>query len=467
MLTSNYEKLAELKSQQKNSPAYDRLAMLFDEGTFVEYNALAKVSDDNSGVVTGYGYVDGALVYAFAQDSTVACGAVGSVHAQKIKKVYDNAAKTGAPVVAVYDSNGVRLNEGSKALAAYGELVAATNNLSGVVPQISVVLGVCAGCSAMLACSADYLVMSKDSQLFLTAPYTSKANGDNTEGAGSAENAALSGVAQVVCDNDAEVMDAVKQLVLMLPSNNLSMVPVCEYDQSAVATADAKDVENVVAMIADANSVFELSNKFGTAYTALATVQGSTVGFVATRGTVNSDDAVKIARFVRTCDAYSIPVVTLVDANGFDNTAKDELAGSVRNISMLAHAYAEATTAKIAVVTGKAIGAVNVALAGKGANADLVFAWADAVVSALDSETAVEFFWHDKLVGVEDLAKARAELVTEYELTEGSAIKAAQDGYIDDVILPQETRQTIISALAMLEGKRVTNMPKKHGNMPL
>lgn len=467
MLTGNCEKLAGLKSEAKDSAAYKKLELLFDEGSFVEYNGLAKTSGKSTGVVTGYGYVDGALVYAFAQDGSVEGGALGRVHAEKIKKVYDNAAKTGAPVVAVFDSNGVRLNEGNSALAAYGEILAASAKLSGVVPQISVVSGICAGCSAMLACSADFVIMNKDAQLFLNAPFTSAANGDTTEGAGSADNAVKAGVAHIVCEDESDAAAAAKNLLLMLPSNNLSQVPVCEYQQNAVSAAAADDVKGVVASIADADSEIEISSGFGGAYTALATVLGSTVGFVAANGLLTADDCVKTARFVRTCDAFSIPVITLINSAGFNSTAKDELAGSVRSAAMLSHAYAEATTQKIALVTGKAIGAVNVALAGKGANADLVIAWADAVISALDSETAAEFFMHDRLSGADDLAEKRAELAKEYELTDGSAIKAAEDGYIDDVINPSESRQAIINALGMLEGKRVSNLPKKHGNMPL
>ncbi len=475
---SRMQKLAQLQDASSGSAdVQKRLALLFDEGTFVELDSLAKVGEDGSGVVTGYGYVDGNLVYAFAQDSGVAGGALGRVHASKIKKIYEMAAKTGCPVVAMYDSNGVRIDEGNEALSAYGELLACQNRLSGVVPQIAVVLGVCAGCSAMLACGADYVVMGKDGQLFMTAPFTAKANGDDTPGAGTAENAAKSGVAHLVLDTEEDVMAAVKELLLYLPSNNLSMVPVCEYEENgegpaALAAAygdlDKASGELLVTAIADKQSVMELQPQFGDAsYTALARVQGSTVGFAYANGVLTSADSVKLARFMRTCDAYAIPVVTMVNTEGFVPSAAAELAGSIRETALLAHAYAEATCPKVSLVLGEGIGSAYIALAGKGANADLALAWPGAVISPLKPETAVEFLWHDKLAGASDLAAKRNELKEEYKDTLASAFQAAQDGVIDGVIDPAATRTQLISALEMLSGKRVSNLPKKHGNMPL
>ena len=470
-------KLSQLQGALSGSEAVKkRLDLLFDEGTFVELDSLAKVNESGSGVVTGYGYVEGTLVYAFAQDSAVASGALGRVHAAKIKKIYELAAKTGCPVVAMYDSNGVRIDEGNEALSAYGELLACQNNLSGVVPQIAVVTGVCAGCSAMLCCGADYVVMGKDAQLFMTAPFTAKAKGDHTPGAGTADNAAKSGVAHIVADTEEDVMAAVKELVSFLPSNNLSMVPVFEYAEnpegpgkltSAYGDLDSVSGAELTAAIADQDSVLELQSQFGSSYTALARVQGSTVGFAYANGALSSADCAKLARFARTCDAFAIPVVTMLNTEGFVPSAAAELAGSIRESAQLAHAYAEATCPKIGLILGKAVGPAYIALAGKGANADAAIAWPGAVISPLPSETAVEFLWHDKLAGSGDLAADRAALVEEYNDTLASAFTAAADGVVDMVIDPAATRTQLINTLEMLAGKRVSSLPKKHSNMPL
>jgi acetyl-CoA carboxylase carboxyltransferase component len=474
---SKVQKLADLcNSNDKSKAAYKRLEMLFDEGSFVEIDGFAQVGDGGSGVVTGYGYVEGSLVYAFSQDSTVAGGAVGRLHATKIKKIYELAAKTGCPVVAVYDSNGTRIDEGNAVLAAYGELLALSNNVSGVVPQIAAVLGTCAGCSAMLACSADYVVMSKNAQLFMTAPFNAKADGDDTVGAGSAGNAAKSGIAHIVSEDDETAMASVKEIVSMLPSNNLSMVPVFEYEENAegqavldsvYADVDSADMKAFVSAVSDMGSVVELQGDFGSnASIFLVRVQGSTVGIAAANGAVDADDCAKLARFVRTCDAFAIPVITVVNTPGFLQSAKTELEGSIRDVAKLAHAYAEATCPKISLITGQAYGPAYIALAGKGANADTVLAWPNAVISALAPETAVEFLWHDKLKTATSLEQKRNELIEEYKDTVASVFTAAQEGYVENIIEPKDTRKALISALEMLAGKRVSKLPKKHGNIP-
>jgi len=473
-LESNMQRLAD-QTAAVETDAKKRLNALFDPDTFVETNAFTMVGEQACGVITGFGYVDGSPVYAFAQDHTVDGGAVGRIHAEKIKKLYEMAAKTGAPIVAIYDSKGARLNEGLDALAGYGDLLAISNNLSGVVPQISLVLGTCAGVSAMLACGADFVVMSEKAEFFLTAPFVTEALGEKIEGAGTAENAMKSGVAHLVLAEEAEAIAETRKLLSMLPINNLSAVPMFEFEENEAGaqtlvgrmmgeeTCTAKTVKG----IADADSVLVLQKGFGKGVvTALGTVNGSAVGFVATKGKkLDADDAAKIARFVRTCDAFSLPVVTLVDTEGFVPSAKGELAGSIRESAKLAHAYAEATCPKVSIIIGKAYGPAYIALAGKGANADVVIAWPSALISALTPEASVEVIWQDRLAGA-DQAK-RAELVAEYQDTLASPFEAAKNGYVDFIVSPEETRPTLINALDMLSGKRVNKLPKKHGNMPL
>ncbi len=460
-MNSQNTKLAEFRNSLENSQARKRLTYLFDDGAYTEIEAFTKEGDGLSGVVTAYGFVEGNPVYAFSQDKDIKSGAVGKTHSKKIIKLYKLAAKTGAPVVAIHDSNGAFLDGGADALAAYGDMLRWTSNISGVVPQISVIAGTCAGSAAMMACSSDFVVMTKKSEFFMAPPFS--------EDAGTAESAAKSGTATLVCEDDKEAVETARKLVSMLPMNNLSPVPMFEFENPV--SAYGKDVEALVNSFADKDSVLELSPDFGTAsYTAFVTVLGATIGVVATNKTdskLTADDCSKIARFVRTCDAFAIPVVSFIDSEGFAVDAQTELAGSIRNMAMLANAYAEATTVKIAFVTGKAYGPVFVALAGKNSNSDMTFALADAVITPLAPETAVEFLYHDKLKGATDTAAKRKELCDEYMSGEASAITAAEKGAVDDVILPEEIRARLIGAIEVLAGKRVSNLPKKHTNMPL
>ncbi len=460
-MNSQASRLTELRKTNENSVAAKRLSYLFDEGAYTEIEAFTKEGDGLSGVITAYGFVEGNPVYAFSQDSNIKSGAVGITHSKKIIKLYKLAAKTGTPVVAIHDSNGAFIDGGVDALSAYGDMLKWTSNVSGVVPQIAVIAGTCAGSAAMMACSSDFVIMSKNAEFFMAPPFT--------EGAGTAESAAKSGTAALVCDDDKEAVESARKLVSMLPMNNLSPVPMFEFDNPV--SAYGKSAEEIVKSFADNDSVLELSADFGGAsYTAFASVLGATIGVVATSKTedkLTAQDCSKIARFVRTCDAFAIPVVTLIDTEGFAVSAESELAGSIRNMAMLANAYAEATTVKIAFVTGKAYGPAFVALAGKNSNSDMTFALADAVISPLAPETAVEFLYHDKLKGATDTAAKRNELAAEYMAGEASAIAAAEKGAVDDVILPEEIRARLIGAIEVLAGKRVSNLPKKHSNMPL
>ncbi len=452
---------ARRQEMARPTPARERLSVLFDEGSFTELDAFV-----DGGVVTGYGYIEGVLAYAFSQDVLVKSGAVGRAHAAKVKKVYELAETNGAPVIGIFDSNGADMAQGGDALAAYGQMLRCANRLSGVVPQISVIAGVCGATAALIAAAADFVVMSKDAQFFLTPPFVAQADGA-VEGAGSAENAAKAGVASFLCDDAIQASIKAREIVRMLPQNNLSPVPVFEFED-VPQEIDALSADALVRSVADAGSVTEAGEGFGDcAYTALGTLSGSTVGFISTaraKGCLSSDDMVKIARFVRTCDAFGIPVVTFVDSEGFAGSAQDELCGEIRQASKLAHAYAEATCPKISVVTGQACGGVFVALAGTNANADLTLAWDGAVISPMPPDGAVEFMWHDRLKGCEDLSKARQALVDEYKATEASAVKAASAGCVDSVIEPQETRAALVQAVLMLENKRSSRLPKKHSN---
>jgi acetyl-CoA carboxylase carboxyltransferase component len=338
----------------RDTAARKRIGLLLDENSFVELDGYASVGDGPAGVVCGFGAVMGSPVAVFSQDITAEGGALGRVAAAKISKVYDTAVKTGVPVVGIYDSHGARVAEGAGALAAFGELLLRANNLSGVVPQISLVLGVCAGTSAMLAASADFVVMSESAEFFMANPADEK----EIQGAGSAENAAKAGVAHVVAASDEDACAAARKLLSRLPINNLASPPVSDFaaDPNAESLGSASGAAAQAAALCDEGSVLELLPHFGNrAYVAIATLGGYPCGVVVTKGEKLCADACsKIAKAVSVFDSFQIPVVTLVDAPGFESSAKAELCGSVRDMARLAHVYAEATTAKVAVITGKA-----------------------------------------------------------------------------------------------------------------
>ncbi len=449
-MNSKIEKLAALKEKATAaSPARERLTALFDPDTFVEIDTFVMAGANGAGVIAGYGCVEGSTVYAYAQDITCDHGAMSVAHANKIHKIYDLAVKNGCPVVAVYDSQGAKVSEGNAMLAAYGQILQAANTISGVVPQIAVVLGTCGGASALLAASADFVIASKKAEMFLTAGAETKEVSEN-------------GLVHILADDEAAAIKDARKLLSVLPLNNLSAAPLYEYNEPAAYTAGA-DVKATIASIADAESVVEISKDYAKGVvTAFASVAGSCVGFVATNKAeeaLDSSACKKAAHFIKVCDAFNIPVISLVDIEGFKNTS---CPGLIKTAATLANVYAEATCAKVNIITGNAIGAAYIAFAGSNANADVSFAWPNAVISALPVETAVEFSMTDRMAGCADAKAARAELEAEYADTTASAFAAAEGGFITNVIAPEDTRAQVITALDMLCGKRVSKLPKKH-----
>lgn len=433
-----------------NSAGSKRLAMLFDDGVFTEIDAFAGSAGGFAEVAAGHGTVDGIGVYAFAQNTDASGGAMSRAQAAKIKKVYDLALKTGEPVVAMYDSIGGRLDEETDLLAAYGDIMRWSNQLSGVVPQISIIIGKCFGTQALIAACGDIVIVTADAEM------TIDPSGKDSDPA----NAVRNGTAHLAAEDEAEAVAMARNLISILPQNNLS--PACvaydtispqgevDGDMSAFAAAQA---------VADEGSFVNLQSAFGqNALTALATVNGTTVGLTALNGVeLDGDSCAKSARFIRFCDSFSIPVVTLLDAEKF---------GCIKGAAQLAGAYAEATCPKVTVITGAAFGAVYIAAAGTGAAADMIYAWSDAMVSALTPEAAAVVMLGDDLGGAlkdsKDPKKDKAEFINNFAVTELNAMKAAAAGYVDGIIDPTATRETIISAVEMLCNKRVSTLPKKH-----
>lgn len=416
-----------MSGRTENLSAHARLTALFDADTFVETDRLTA----SCGAVTGFGYVDGMPVYAFAQDHAVVDGAVGAAQAQKIARVYERAAQNGAPLVGVFDSDGARLNEGAAVMDAIADILHRSHELSGVVPQIAVVAGACVGSAALMAAAADVVIAVEDADYYL--------------GVGS-----TAGVPDMTVCCDKKAMETVRTLLSYLPQNNLE-APVAF--EGGVGGAAATATAGAAAMVADDGSLLALSEA-----TAFARVDGAVCGMVTLCGDELSDVCAPAARFVRLCDSFSIPVVTFVDAAGF---------AGLQDAAKLTQAYAEVTSPKLSVITGRAYGAVYVALAGKNTGADAVLAWTDAAISPLAPAAAVELFWQDRLKAMKDPATERAALAREYAASECSAQAAAEQGLVSDVVAPAETRERVIAYLNMMAGKRATHLPRKHANLQL
>ena len=469
----------ELSAQQKNAGkllARERVAQLMDAASFVELDVL----NADAGVVTGYGLVDGSPVYVYAQDFTVKGGSVGMAHARKVLKVMDLAEKTGAPLVAILDTAGARLDEGIDAMNAYALMAGRVSALSGVVPQVALVLGPCGGIASAIAGMSDFTVMSKNGSLFVNGPQVVSAVAGkelSLEAIGGAEASVKSGVAQLSAESDEEAIALARKLVAMLPANNMDDAQSFTEDDlnrelPELNTIDKlEDVRDLINRIADNNDAVELGADFASSMvTSIGRIGGTTVGFIANQaakdeGRLTVYGCKKAARFASFCDSFSIPIITIVDSMGMKiNTApQGELS---RAGAQLLFALTEATTARIALVAGSAIGMAYAAMASRAAS-DVVYAWPGSVISAITPQIAVQLNCADELKGAADPYAKRAELEEKYMDDVADGVNAAKLGYVDDVIEPAQTRQMLAAALEMLSGKRDSKPAKKHSNMPL
>lgn len=433
------EKINSAKAEIAATSAYKTITEFFDADSFCEIDAFAKSGDGFSEAVAGFGLVEGLPVYAFAQNSDICGGAMSKAQAAKLKKLYKLALKTGAPVVGFYDSVGGRLGQGTELLAGCGEVLNLTSKLSGVVPQLSVVTGTCLGTNALAASSADFVIMTEDAQLSLDV---------TGKDADATYNAEHGNVAAVVKDAAGAVQKA-REFMLYMPQNNL--VPAPEYFEEE----PTPDGNCIVSKTVDGGTKLKIADAYGkTARIRLARMGGQVVGVVRTIGKkLDCPSATKAAKFVRFCDAFSIPVLTFVNSDGFE---------SLSSAKKLTSAYAEATTVKISMIVGKAIGSAYIALAGTGANADVVYALPDAVVSPVNVEAAAFIMAPEKMnVPVAEQQEA-AEQFAQENL---SAFHAAQNGYIDGIVEEAQLRSAVLSALDMLSGKRVPTVAKKHSTI--
>lgn len=480
--------------------ARERIAMLFDEGSFIEIDAfvthrcnefnMPETEAPGEGVVCGYGTVDGRLVYAYSQDFTVIGGSLGEMHAAKICKVMDMAVKMGAPIVGINDSGGARIQEGIDALKGFGDIFYRNTLASGVIPQITMILGPCAGGAVYSPAICDFIFMvDKTSQMFITGPSVIKAvTGEDIsfEDLGGAEaHSKKSGVASVRCENEEECFIQVKQLLSLLPSNNMEIPPAyeCADDLNRVSQTltsvvpdDAKaayDMKNVIAEVVDNGEYMEVFSEFApNIITCFARMNGSTVGIIANQpkvmsGVLDCNSSDKGARFVRFCDSFNIPIITFTDVPGYLPGSDQEHSGVIRHGAKLLYAFSEATVPKINVIVRKAYGGAYIAMNSKHLGADMVFAWPTAEIAVMGPDGAANIIFKNDIKNAADPMAARNEKIAEYTDKFANPFVAASRGYVDDVIEPDSTRPRIISALEMLMSKRETRPAKKHGNIPL
>ena len=463
---------AEKIKKSGKQTARERIGLLLDEGSFMEQAMLFA----DAGVVTGAGTVDGRPVYVVAQDFAVMDGAVGAKQAKKVVKTLELARKTGTPVVFMCDSNGARVGEGAAALEAYTDIFAHMARLSGVVPMIAMVLGPCVGAAAMLAELSDLVIVAKEGALLCAGPQVLSATmGKDVMKAtelGGAEIAVKNGAAHFACETEEEAFAQAKKLLCILPQNNLEDAPFSveeDMNRELTGLAAGADGMDVINAMADAGSVVEAGKGYTGAATAFGKLAGRTVAFVYTgKGDTCDKRMEKIARFVRFADCYNIPVVSLIDSTGLElfKTA-DRQMNVVKAASKLVYAYSEATTVKVSLVIGNAIGAAYVAMGGS-ANADTTFAWPGSCISPLTGEAAIAIWGKEDINNSKgDAVAARKELAAKYEAEVADGVCAAAEGLVDDVINPADTRKMVIAAIELMSSKRDSNPPKKHGNMPL
>lgn len=479
--------------------ARERIDLLVDEGTFVELNpfiehrsrdfGLENQKGPGDGVVTGYGKVNGRPIYLFSQDFTVFGGALGEMHANKIANVMDLAAKNGAPFVGLNDSGGARIQEGVVSLDGYGKIFYRNSIYSGVIPQISVIMGPCAGGAVYSPAITDFVFMvEKTSQMFITGPKvieTVTGEKISPEDLGGAKvHNSISGNAHFRSETEEEIIEQVRLLLSYLPQNSEEKPAILQTDDSDDYRPDLTDaipfdairpydVRVVIEQVVDKNSFLEVHKDFAkNIVVGLARVKGEVVGLVCNQpkfmaGGLDIDSSDKAARFIRFCDSFNIPIITFEDVTGFFPGVKQEHGGIIRHGAKILYAYSEATVPKLTVILRKAYGGAYVALNSKSIGADLVYAWPNAEIAVMGPQGAANIIFAREIQNSENPEETRAQKIEEYREKFANPYVAASMGMVDDVIDPRETRIKIIQALEMLRNKKETRPHKKHGNIPL
>ncbi|MBV6395574.1 MAG: Propionyl-CoA carboxylase beta chain [Anaerolineales bacterium] len=480
--------------------ARERLDLLLDKGSFREVDTFIVHRTHDFGlnqqvfpgdsVVTGWGTIDGRLVYAYSQDFTVLGGSLGEVHAEKICKIMDMAMKNGAPCIGLNDSGGARIQEGVVALAGYADIFLRNTMASGVIPQISAIMGPCAGGAVYSPALTDLIFMVRNSSyMFVTGPDVVKAvtheevSFENLGGA--SIHSEKSGVCHVAADSEADTLYLIRKLLGYLPQNNMEDPPFVDTGDDPLRMDEALDtlipddagkpydIKDAIGMIVDGGQFFEIHENFAqNIVVGFARLGGHSVGIVANQpavlaGVLDIDASEKGARFVRLCDSFNIPIITFEDVPGFLPGTVQEHGGIIRSGAKLLYAYCEATVPKLTVITRKAYGGAYCVMSSKHIRSDVNLAWPTAEIAVMGPDGAVNIVFRKELDKAKDPIQRKAELVAEYREKFANPYIAAERGYLDDVIEPKETRPRLINALAMLSNKRDTNPAKKHGNIPL
>jgi propionyl-CoA carboxylase beta chain len=480
--------------------ARERLELLLDQGSFVETDLLTKhrlgtfgldrARPYGDGVVTGYGTIEGRKVFVYSQDFTIFGGSLGEVVAEKICKIMDLAASVGAPLIGINDSGGARIQEGSASLAGYGNIFDRNVRYSGVIPQISLIMGPCAGGAVYSPAITDFVFMVKGtSHMFITGPDVIRAvTGEEVtfeELGGANTHASRSGIASFIADDEPDCLAQVRYLLSFLPPNNLEDPPAYAPRDDADRRDESLnslipdsprapyDMKDLIRRVVDDGEFFEVFPLWaGNILIGFARMDGRTVGLIANQpkvlaGTLDYESSEKAARFIRFCDAFNVPLVVFEDVPGFLPGTAQEYGGIIRRGAKLLYAFAEATVPKVTVITRKAYGGAYVVMNSKHLRADACFAWPTAEIAVMGSEGAVNVIFRREIQKADDPTAKRAELIAQYEKEFGNPYIAAERGFVDDVIEPAETRPRIIKALRMLRTKREPVPPRKHGNIPL
>ena len=492
---------ARIDAQHKKGrlTARERLDLLLDKGSFREVDAFIvhRTHDFNldeqkfmsDSVVTGWGTVEGRLVYVFSQDFTVFGGSLGEVHAEKICKIMDMAMKNGSPIIGLNDSGGARIQEGVVALGGYADIFLRNTMASGVIPQISAIMGPCAGGAVYSPALTDFIFMARDtSYMFVTGPDVVKAvtheEVTQEELGGASVHSEKSGVCHVAADTEADTLYLIRKLLSFLPQNNMEDAPFVPGDDplrmeealNSIIPDDANkpyDIKDVIRMIMDNGQFFEIHENYAAnVVVGFSRLGGHSVGIIANQpavlaGVLDIDASEKAGRFVRFCDAFNIPIITFEDVPGFLPGTNQEHHGIIRSGAKLLYAYCEATVPKLTVITRKAYGGAYCVMSSKHIRGDVNLAWPTAEIAVMGPDGAVNIIFRKELESAEDPIQRKAELVADYKDKFANPYVAAQRGYIDDVIEPKETRPRLINALEMLSNKRDANPAKKHGNIPL
>ncbi|WP_258360380.1 acyl-CoA carboxylase subunit beta [Moorella sulfitireducens] len=486
--------------EQGKKTARERIEALLDPGSFNEIDAFVthrcvnfgmdKTEAPGEGVVTGYGTIDGRPVAVFAQDFTVLGGSLGEMHAKKICKIQDLALKVGMPIIGINDSGGARIQEGVDALSGYGQIFYRNTMASGVIPQIAVIMGPCAGGAVYSPALMDFIFMVKDtSEMFITGPQVIKAvTGEEVSGqqlGGALAHNQTSGVAHFAADNEEHCLQLIRILLSYLPGNNMDDPPVIDSGDDPGRAEEgllyiipdnsnkAFNMLDVINLVMDRGTVFEVQALYApNIITALARLNGRVVGIIANQpavmaGCLDINCSDKAARFIRFCDAFNIPIVNFVDVPGFLPGTNQEYGGIIRHGAKMLHAYSEATVPKLTVIVRKAYGGAYLAMCSRDLGADQVFAWPGAEIAVMGPDGAANIIFRKEIETAADPRATRAEKIAEYRRLFANPYVAAQRGYIDAVIDPRQTRPQLVQALELLSTKRENRPAKKHGNIPL